>query len=84
MNAWDACWEGKGKQKFERASEDRKESVAEKYRVFGAREGGGAGREQGEVMLSPEGVGHVCVPSHPEAPLQALEGGFPGGLVAVR
>ena len=38
----------------------------------------------GEVMLSPEGVGHVYVPSRPEAPLQALEGGFPGGLVAVR
>ena len=38
----------------------------------------------GEVKLSPEGVEHVYVPSHPEAPLQALEGGFPGGLVAVR
>ena len=38
----------------------------------------------GEVKLSPEGVGHVYVPSHPEAPLQALEGGFPGSLVDVR
>ena len=58
----DAAREDKGKQKLERTSEDKKESVAEKWRLVGAREGGSTWREQGRLCFHQRASGTFTYP----------------------